>query len=89
MGKKKHAYVARLKFPTYETKPFLAELTQGQADRIAEILEKYKKAGALEDYYLGPPDRMEHLHALVLPVDALKVELVDLIEMERRLSSDR
>lgn len=89
MGKKKLAYIARLKFTSYETTPFRAGMTTGQADKIAEILEKYKKAGVIQDYYLGPPDAMEHVHALVLSADGLKAELLDLIETERRLSSDR
>ena len=86
---RKLPFVARVKFPSYETKPFIAQLTMGQADEIARMLEKYKKAGAIQDYYLGKPDKMEQLHALVLSSDVLEVELRDLIEMERRLSSDR
>lgn len=83
---RKLPFVARLKFSTYETKPFIAELTMGQAEGIAKMLEKYKKAGAIQDYYLGKPDRMEQLHALVLSGDILKIELQDLIELERKLS---
>lgn len=89
MGKKKLAYIARLKFPAYESKPFRAEMTTGQADKIASILEKQKKAGAIQDYFLGPPDTMEQVHALVLSADGLKVELLDLIQVEKRLSEDR
>jgi hypothetical protein len=72
---RKLSFVARLKFPTYETKPFIAELTMGQAEEIAKMLEKYKKAGAIQDYYLGKPDRMEQLHALILSGEILKIEL--------------
>lgn len=89
MGKKKLPYIALLKFPSYETKPFRAEMTTGQADKIAEVLERYKKVGDIQDYFLGPPNTMEHVHALVLAADSLKAELVDLIETEKRLASDR
>lgn len=89
MGKKKLAYIAILKFKTYESKPFRAEMTVGQADKVAEILEKQKKAGAIQDYFLGPPDTMEQVHALILSADALKAELLDLIQVEKRLSEDR
>lgn len=89
MGKKKLSYVARLKFPAYESKPFRSELTSGQADQISAILEKHKKSGAIVDFYLGPPDKMEQVHALVLSADGLKAELLDLIQMEKRLSEDR
>lgn len=89
MGKKKLPYVARLKFKSYESKPFRAELTQGQADQIAAVLEKNKKAGLIQDFYLGPPDKMEQVHALVLSADGLKAELLDLIQVEKRLSEDR
>jgi len=89
MGKKKLPYVARLKFPAYESKPFRSEMTTGQADQIAAILEKHKKAGAIQDFYLGPPDEMEQVHALVLSADGLKAELLDLIGVEKRLSEDR
>lgn len=85
----KSYYVAHLAFPSYTTKPFRSELTKKQLDHITEILEKYKKAGTLMDYYIGPPDGPEWTHALVLSADALKSELVDLIEVERKMSSDR
>ena len=88
MGKKKLSYVARLKFPAYESKPFRAEMTTRQADQIAVILEKNKKVGAIVDFYLGPPDKMEQVHALVLSAGALKAELLDLIQVEKRLSED-
>lgn len=89
MGKKKLSYIARLKFPSYESKPFRAELTSGQADQIGAVLEKSKKAGLIQDFYLGPPDQMEQVHALVLSAPALKAELLDLIQVEKRLSEDR
>jgi hypothetical protein len=89
MGKKKLAYVVRLKFPSYESRPFRAELTSSQAGQIGTILDKHKKSGSLVDFYLGPPDKIEQVHALVLSADALKAELLDLIGVEKRLSEDR
>ena len=83
-GAKKLPYVARLKFPSYETKPFHSTMTIKQADDIAAMLEKYKKEDALVDFYLGPPDKIEQLHALILSAEILKIELRDLIEMEKR-----
>jgi len=50
------------------------------------MLEKYKKEGSVEDYYLGRPDRMEQLHALVLSGEGLEIELRDLIEVEKKLA---
>lgn len=88
-GAKKLPFVARLKFPSYETKPFVARLTMKQAEQIAKMLEKYKREGSIQDYYLGRPDRMEQLQALILSGEILQLELRDLIEMEKRLSSDR
>jgi hypothetical protein len=83
-GAKKLAYIVRLKFPAYEAKPFRSTMTIKQADDIAAMLEKYKKEGVLEDFYLGPPDKIERLHALILSAEILKIELRDLIEMEKR-----
>jgi hypothetical protein len=85
-GAKKLPFVARLKFKAYETKPFIAQLTMKQADQIARMLEKYKKEGSVEDYYLGRPDRMEQLHALILSGEGLEIELRDLIEVEKKLA---
>jgi hypothetical protein len=87
-GAKRLAYIARLKFPTYETKPFHSTMTIKQADDIAAMLEKYKKEGVLEDFYLGPPNKIEQLHALILSAEILKIELRDLIEMEKRRLPD-
>lgn len=89
MGKSKLFYVAILKFPLYTTKPFRSQMTEGQAEKIAAMLEGYKKSGKLEDYYLGPPDKLEQVHALILSADSLKAELRDVIEAEGRRSSDR
>lgn len=85
-GAKKLSFVARLKFKAYETKPFIAQLTMKQADQISRMLEKYKKEGAIEDYYLGKPDKMEQLHALILSGEILEIELRDLIELEKKLA---
>lgn len=86
-GARKLPYIARLKFKAYETEPYRATMTVKQADGIAAMLEKYKKEGALVDYYLGPPNKMEQVHAMVFSADGLRVELVDLIEVEKKLES--
>jgi hypothetical protein len=86
---KKAFYIVRLVFLNYTTKPFRAELTPKQANGIVAMLDKRKREGALKDYHLEPPTEREWVHALVLSSDALKVELADLIETERRLSADR
>lgn len=86
-GAKKLPYIARLKFKAYETKPFYSTMTIKQADGIAKMLEKYKGDGALVDYYLGPPKKMEYVHALIMSGDALKIELRDLIEVEKGLAA--
>jgi len=88
-GAKKLPFVARLKFASYETKPFIAHMTMRQADQIVKVLEKYKKEGAIQDYYLGKPDKIEQLHALILSGDILQIELRDIIELEKKLASDR
>jgi hypothetical protein len=82
-------FVVYLVFPHYTTAPFRAELTPAQARRIAASLEKRKKAGAILDYYVGPPPQMEWTNAMILSSDALQRELDDLIEMELRLSRNR
>lgn len=88
-GSGKSFYVVHLAFPSYTTKPFRSQLTKKQAENIEGILKKHKSGGSLLDYYIGPPDGPEWTHALVLSADALKSELVDLIEVERKMSSDR
>lgn len=84
MGAKKSFYLVYLDFPGYTTKPFRAELTPSQVDGISAMLERYRGSGAIKGYQLSQPSKPEWVHALVLSAEALKAQLVDLIEMEGR-----
>lgn len=81
---KKEFYIARVAFPSYQSHTYRAELSKSQADRIAAMLEKYLKERTILGYDLRPPEKLEWVHALILSPEALKVELEDLIKLERR-----
>jgi len=85
----KEFYVIRLIFRDYTTQPFRAELTEKQVQALRKTLEGKIGLGPFKAYQMGPPTQEEYVHALVLSAPALKAELLDLIETERRLGTDR
>jgi len=85
----KSYYVARLIFADYTSQPFRAEMTEKQLEALRVALDKKVGHGPFKGYVLAPPKRAEYVHALIFSADALKAELLDLIETEKRLSENR
>lgn len=82
------AYVVRLIFSGYTTRPMRAEMTQAQADALRKLLERRKGEGVIRDYDLGPPTQIEWVHAMIFTAGALRIEIEDLIATEQRLSRE-
>lgn len=87
MARRKDRYIAHLVFPEGRaTREIYADLTLRQAEILAAWLEKEKRRGAIQDFYLGPPQRMEHIHTMFFNAQGLRNELQSIIEDHERLS---
>lgn len=84
---RKGRYIAHLVMPDGTVTPErYADLTEKQAAAIAAWLDKEKARGAIRDYYLGPPKRMEHVLVLFFNAEGLRRELQSIIEDHERLT---
>ena len=84
---RKDRYVGYLVWGEGDVSPgYYADLTLKQAERIAAWLEKEKARGAVVDYYLGPPQKMEQLTVPFFTAEGLRNQFQSIIEDRERLA---
>jgi hypothetical protein len=84
--RRKGRYIAHLVLPNdIVTTELYADLTEKQAGAIAAWLTREKNRGAIKDFYLGPPQRMELVTAMFFNAEGLRAQLQSTIEDFERL----
>lgn len=80
-------YVAYVVLPKHgPAGPIYVSLTKKEADRLAWWFDRKKDAGAIADYYLGPPPPDEHKQIQILTPLSFRRFVADLLELEDWLS---
>ena len=86
---RKGRYIAHLVLPGgIVTQELYADLTEKQAESIATWLTREKNRGAIKDFYLGPPQRMELLTVMFFNAKGLRSQLQSIIEDHERLTKE-